>query len=364
MSVSIVDISILLVSVLLAVYYTKSRRSSELMVTATLWLLILVAIVLLPVVFAANSTLQVLFFIAISLVLLKTSDYQDKIVATTNWVVDKFRHGELILKSLSATLVVLAASWLFIGALFTIPINTTQQLSQSSYILNNLSNTLNYPQVEAAHLDQQQVSDTDIPEQAQSVVKIESIGCGGRQYGSGFVIDADIVMTNAHVVAGIKQPTIRTSSNDTATAQVVYFDPVEDIALLKVKDLGLPSLAITEANHPHAESNAVVIGYPAGRDMRLSTVGVIRPLSFYDHDIYNLSLKELDRYEMQVEVAPGSSGSPVVTADGLVTGMISATSDIYYDVGYAVTATSLQEAMRLYESQTSHNQAVVSSRCP
>jgi S1-C subfamily serine protease len=46
-----------------------------------------------------------------------------------------------------------------------------------------------------------------------SVVKLEGLGCGGIVDGSGFVYAHELVVTNAHVVAGVKSPKIRTSDD-------------------------------------------------------------------------------------------------------------------------------------------------------
>lgn len=71
-----------------------------------------------------------------------------------------------------------------------------------------------------------------------STVKVEGVsGTQGRE-GSGFVYAPEHVMTNAHVVAGIDDPSVRVGGVGPAyDARVVLFDPDKDVAVLYVPDL-------------------------------------------------------------------------------------------------------------------------------
>ena len=87
---------------------------------------------------------------------------------------------------------------------------------------------------------------------ADRVSKIESRGCGGILYGSGFPISADEILTNAHVVAGTRQTGVRTVDGRLHAAEVILFDPDRDVAVLRVDGLGADPLAVrpqSEARH-------------------------------------------------------------------------------------------------------------------
>ncbi|MFN2624450.1 MAG: MarP family serine protease, partial [Mycobacteriales bacterium] len=58
--------------------------------------------------------------------------------------------------------------------------------------------------------------------------------CSRRSEGSGFVYATQHVMTNAHVVAGVRSPSVITESGDRLDARVVLYDPEVDIAVLYV----------------------------------------------------------------------------------------------------------------------------------
>src|SRR6266508_1195825 len=65
-----------------------------------------------------------------------------------------------------------------------------------------------------------------------ATVQIQSRGCGGLLFGSGFPVARDLVVTNAHVVAGAGSHRVITRDGTGVGARVVYFDPDHDLALL------------------------------------------------------------------------------------------------------------------------------------
>src|SRR5439155_7942537 len=74
-------------------------------------------------------------------------------------------------------------------------------------------------------------------EVARSTVKVEAAACSRIQDGSGAVIGDGLIVTNAHVVAGSKHPTVLTHPDGRALkATVVAFDPNRDVAILRVPD--------------------------------------------------------------------------------------------------------------------------------
>src|SRR5256885_395268 len=73
---------------------------------------------------------------------------------------------------------------------------------------------------------------------ADSTVKVQGLGCGGVKSGSGFIAAPGLVVTNAHVVAGIATPYVFDFHNRRHTnTQVVVFDPEMDVAVLRVGGL-------------------------------------------------------------------------------------------------------------------------------
>ena len=104
-----------------------------------------------------------------------------------------------------------------------------------------------------------------------SVYKILSTGCGGQVEGSSFVVAPGVLVTNAHVVAGIKSPKV-VVGGISYNANVVLFDPSLDLAVLKTQAPLGRALSVTSATVSSGTPSAVV-GFP---EMGTSTLPLRR----------------------------------------------------------------------------------------
>ena len=174
---------------------------------------------------------------------------------------------------------------------------------------------------------------------------VHSVGCGRLQTGSGFAIDDELIVTNAHVVAGGRELSIGGPAGDDLTAVVVAFDPGRDLALLSVPGHGLtPLLPATAA----VGDLAVVVGHPAGAlEPRVAPARVERRVLGLGRDIYGEDGAERDLLFLAAGLQRGDSGAPVVGADGSLLGVVFAVSPDEPSVAYAVTAGEVQELMAL-----------------
>src|SRR5207245_816841 len=69
--------------------------------------------------------------------------------------------------------------------------------------------------------------------------------CGRAIEGSGWVAGPDLVVTNAHVIAGEQDTTVEVGGRAPGlAAQPVAFDPTNDVAVLRASGLGLPALSL------------------------------------------------------------------------------------------------------------------------
>jgi S1-C subfamily serine protease len=191
-----------------------------------------------------------------------------------------------------------------------------------------------------------------------SVVKIEGLGCGGIVDGSGFVFSPELVVTNAHVVAGVQSPKIRTAEA-TYNTVVVHFDPDNDIAVLRVAGLKAPALTINRMNAA-AGSTIFALGYPGGGNFTVSPGVVLDRFEALGQDIYGKKRTTRDVYSLQTTVVRGNSGGPVVSADGAVIGVVFATSTTYNNIGYALTMEQIHEQLRSAEAKTA---AISTGKC-
>ena len=78
---------------------------------------------------------------------------------------------------------------------------------------------------------------------SRSVVRVLGTACGLAIEGSGWVAAPDVVVTNAHVVAGEQDTTVQVGGRSPSLpARAIAFDPTDDVAVLSVPGLGLPAL--------------------------------------------------------------------------------------------------------------------------
>jgi serine protease Do len=156
-------------------------------------------------------------------------------------------------------------------------------------------------------------------------------GGGSREYrthgiGSGFVIDAQgYVLTNAHVVAGSDDVTLRLPRDKREyKAKVVGADPQTDVALLKVEATGLPTAPVGDSSKLRAGEWVVAIGSPFGFANTI-TAGIVSATERSLPDETYVPFIQTD-----VAVNPGNSGGPLLNTRGEVIGI---NSQIYSRTG-------------------------------
>lgn len=176
---------------------------------------------------------------------------------------------------------------------------------------------------------------------AQSVARISGVAyaCGTSSTGSGFVVAPDRLVTNAHVVAGVDRPVVELPGGAVREGRVVYYDPVDDLAVIAVDDLAADALDI--APTLAAGDRAVVQGYPYGGPFTSGSAGVISVGAARVPDSYGRGGAEREVYSLAAVVRPGNSGGPLLTTGGDVAGVIFARDDSAEDIGYAMTSAEL-----------------------
>ena len=177
---------------------------------------------------------------------------------------------------------------------------------------------------------------------AQSVVRITGTAadCAQNQSGTGFVVSDDRVVTNAHVVSGITEAVVETPGGQALSATVVYFDPVDDLAVLAVR--GLDSAPLTLGDTVAKGATGVIDGYPWGGPFVTSAAEVLSVNTAQVNDIYGSSANPREVYSLATTVNEGDSGGPFLTEDGVVAGVVFAKSADTANLGYAMTMAELQ----------------------
>lgn len=176
---------------------------------------------------------------------------------------------------------------------------------------------------------------------AQSVLRItgNAYACGVSQSGTGWVVSDDRVITNAHVVAGVSEPVVESPSGQALSGSVVYFDPIDDLAVISVP--GLDAAALPLSGTLAAGTDAAFEGYPYGGPFASGAAGVVSVDSARVPDIYGDSSTPREVYTLAADIREGNSGGPLLTLDGAVAGVVFARSGDQPNVGYAMTMTEV-----------------------
>jgi S1-C subfamily serine protease len=194
--------------------------------------------------------------------------------------------------------------------------------------------------------------DTAGVQQAKAeTVRVQGFGCGGIVFGSGFPVGNDMLLTNAHVVAGTSGTTVQDPSGVNARARVVLFDPERDVAILYVPRLGgsLPPLPQAAAD---SGTQGAAIGYPGGGPEQAVRAVVDGAVEADGRDIYGQNLVRRNIWITEASVQPGNSGGPLVNLDGAVIGVIFAASTSNPNQAYALTDAEVQPDISAAQGRT------------
>ncbi|MDQ3107688.1 MAG: trypsin-like peptidase domain-containing protein, partial [Actinomycetota bacterium] len=187
------------------------------------------------------------------------------------------------------------------------------------------------------------VSPEVIARAVASTVNIESEGCGGLHEGSGFVVAPNVVVTNAHVVAGGSRIRARRPDGRLVTARIVLFDDDRDLAVLAVPNLGLASLGIAEGGEGKA---GAVLGYPGGQNtVRVAPAVVRREQSTLGRDIYGRDQTRRQVLFLASNLRPGDSGGALIDDQGRVIGVAFAIAPDRPGTAYALDDSELRAAL-------------------
>jgi len=192
----------------------------------------------------------------------------------------------------------------------------------------------------------------------RSMVKIQGEACGETQEGSGFVVAPGLVVTNAHVVAGVGSPFVIDQLGSHPAIPILY-DPVLDISVLRVSGIHDPALKL-DPNQVGRGQTAAVLGFPEGGNLRYGPAGVMAAFQATCLDIYGNQQATRAVYEIDAQVRPGNSGGPLVEQNGLVIGVVFARSTVNNSVGYALATPAV---LKKVDTVNSSSGAVSTQGC-
>ncbi|HRF71931.1 MAG TPA: DegQ family serine endoprotease [Accumulibacter sp.] len=174
-------------------------------------------------------------------------------------------------------------------------------------------------------------------------------GAPARGMGSGFIVRADgVILTNAHVVSGADEVTVKLTDKREFKAKVVGIDKLTDIAVLRIDAKNLPVVRLGNPGSARVGEWVVAIGSPFGFENSV-TAGIVsakgRSLA---SDSY------VPFIQTDVAVNPGNSGGPLINLDGEVIGInsqIYSRNGGYQGVSFAIP---IDVAMNIEEQLLQH----------
>jgi S1-C subfamily serine protease len=194
---------------------------------------------------------------------------------------------------------------------------------------------------------------------AASTVQVAGSGCGGVSSGTGFVTRRGFVVTNAHVIAGSDDLTVR-DRNGEYEAVTIAIDTDVDLAVLRVEDLAAPAIGWVNERSDRGTDGAS-LGFPGGqRQMEVKPAAVRARSEAVGRDIYGRGAVTRDVLTLSANVQRGDSGGPFVTSDGRVGGVVFAAAAAEPGTGYALTAESVKGAVA---SAISRNESTGTKAC-
>ena len=176
----------------------------------------------------------------------------------------------------------------------------------------------------------------------RAAVHVSGMACGQFSEGSGFMVESGLVLTNAHVVAGVEQITVSAPEGGSEIGVLVGFDPGRDIAALSVSDLAASPVALAPVGARAADVGDVAT-VDSDDGLAFAPFEVTRRILATGRDFYAQETEGRDVLEIRSRLAAGDSGAALVNADGEVVGMVFAVDRGQPDQGYALDRNEIAE---------------------
>jgi S1-C subfamily serine protease len=200
------------------------------------------------------------------------------------------------------------------------------------------------PSPDVAAPDSKIAQDPEVQAAGDSVVRVLGTACGLGVEGSGWIAGPDLVVTNAHVVAGESDTTVTPQGSSTALDAVpVHYDPSNDLSLLRVDGLGGTPLSF--AQDVQSGSPGAILGYPENGPFTIAPARVGATGPVLTEDSYGRGPITRELTALRGEVRSGNSGGPLVDSAGHVMGTIFAATTQGKPGGYAVPNDIVADAL-------------------
>ena len=171
----------------------------------------------------------------------------------------------------------------------------------------------------------------------ESIIQIETpLGSG-----SGFYLQKHkLIITNSHVVSGLKSIVISSKDIKRREAKVIYDDPKYDLAFISTQDLKVKTPLLLSRSKVNDGDKVVAVGHPYGLNYT-ATQGIVSKAERLQG--------ELEYIQIDAAINPGNSGGPVLNEEGEVIGVNTFIIQNSNNLGFALPFHYVQEALESFE---------------
>ena len=159
--------------------------------------------------------------------------------------------------------------------------------------------------------------------------------------GTGFII-GDMIITNSHVVGGLREVVISAKKIKREIAKVIYDDPYYDIAFISTDHIKPSTPLILASKNVDDGDSIIAIGHPYGLNYT-ATEGIVSRASRLQDD--------LEYIQIDAAINPGNSGGPLLNANGEVVGVNTFIIQNANNLGFALPFFYLRDAIDAFKMQ-------------
>ncbi len=168
--------------------------------------------------------------------------------------------------------------------------------------------------------------------------------------GTGFIISSDgYILTNRHVVADTTASyTVLLSNGKQETAQVIYRDPNNDIAIIKIAGSGFKPVIFGDSSTLQLGQTVIAIGNALGQYNNSVSLGVVSGLNrTIQASDENGNLETLTGViQTDAAINPGNSGGPLIDLNGNIVGINVATVQGSNNIGFSIPINTVKAVVK------------------
>jgi len=164
--------------------------------------------------------------------------------------------------------------------------------------------------------------------------------------GSGFIVSSDgLIVTNKHVVSDQEaQYTVLTNDGNKYSAKVLFRDPAQDVAVLKIDAVDLPTVKLGNSDDLEIGQTVIAIGNALGEFRNTVSAGIVSGLMrsvTAGGGGFSEQLEQL--IQTDAAINPGNSGGPLLNLYGQVIGINTAVANNAENIGFTIPINKVKQ---------------------